>query len=76
MRRRLTTLLAMVVAMMALGAGTAMADPFGPIPAPEGCGRAAAVTAIEEQGLGFIVSDPPEITPALVVSDFAQGDCM
>ena len=50
MLRRLSVLLAMAVMlaiMLALGAGSALAAPFGPNPFPEGCvGSAAAPIAI------------------------------
>ncbi len=68
--------MALMLATLASGAGTAMADPFGPNPYPVGCvGSAAAPLAIENSGLAVLVIEPPEITPGVFWHDLATVEC-
>ena len=72
--------MALMLAVLASGAGTAMADPFGPNPYPKGCvGSAAAPHAMDnnegESGLADLVIDPPEITPGYFWHALATVEC-
>ena len=72
----MATVALVMAAMMALGAGTATAEPFGPNPYPKGCvGSAAAPAAIENNGLSYLVIDPPQTTPGYFWRDLSTVEC-
>ena len=74
--KRVVLVATVTLVMAALGAGTATADPFGPNPYPKGCvGSAAAPTAIENNGLRYLVIDPPQITPGYFWRDLSTVEC-
>ncbi len=69
-----------LLAVLTSGAGTAMADPFGPNSWPKGCvGSAAAPLAMDNNaggpGLGHLVIEPPAITPGYFWRDLATVEC-
>jgi hypothetical protein len=84
--RRIIMLLTVALIMgatMALGAGVATAEPFGPNDTPGGCvGADTAVIAQENNGMGSLNTDPSSspdqeafVTAGDWQKDFATGEC-
>ena len=79
----LLTVALVMSAMMALGAGAATAEPFGPNDTPQGCvGSANAPLAQKENGMGSLNTDPSSspdqeafVTAGDWNKDYATGEC-